>query len=284
MIYTCSGVRTASMTPIDIEPMEFLFNYKPEYVDISDYDDRDLYKVNQSQYFLTGELLNNKRNDSNLLYKEVLTFDYENLELSYEEFISKIQSELEGITYILYPTIHCFDKKGDKRFRYRLVIGLDREYNEEENLLLVRNVGRLIGLEYDKQGEKFSQLMGLPVITPYTNESMIIKNKGIMLSVDDCLAAFKMEKEQINVDFTHNGNKKYTAIVLEEIMAGVSEGNRNVWLTKQIGKFLYLGMDPNIAYQWLWLINDNFVKPALDSEELNTIFKSILNKELKRGG
>lgn len=79
-----------------------------------------------------------------------------------------------------------------------------------------------------------------------------------------------------------SGNKKWTAMFLEEIVIGQAEPGRNVWLTSKIGKLLSLGMDAEEAYQLLHVINENFVYPPLPEENVNTIFKSILNKDNKK--
>lgn len=73
--------------------------------------------------------------------------------------------------------------------------------------------------------------------------------------------------------------KKYTALFLEEIVDGVGEGNRNEWLTKQVGKLLYLGMNATAAYEFTRVINENFISPKLKDGEVNAVFKSILKRE-----
>lgn len=75
---------------------------------------------------------------------------------------------------------------------------------------------------------------------------------------------------------------KYTASVVCEWMDGVAEGERNVWLTKQIGRLLGQGMPAEYAYTWLHHLNSQFVEPSLSDSEVNTVFKSILDKELKK--
>jgi len=81
-----------------------------------------------------------------------------------------------------------------------------------------------------------------------------------------------------------SGNKTWTATFLEEIVTGVSEPGRNVWLTSKVGKLLSLGVDAEEAYQLLHVINENFVSPPLPDSDVNTIFQSILNKEKQKEG
>ena len=97
------------------------------------------------------------------------------------------------------------------------------------------------------------------------------------------------QPKQSNGSYTLNFNdtvrtKKYTAVLLEEIVQGVEESERNVWLTRYTGKLLSLGMNPKEAYQFITVINENFIQPSLPDKEVNTIFKSILKRETQKFG
>lgn len=78
--------------------------------------------------------------------------------------------------------------------------------------------------------------------------------------------------------------KKYTASFMEELLSGVDDGNRNVWLTKQFGRMIALGMDFTAAYAWIKLVNQNFVQPPLSAKRLNTIVASIAKREQRKMG
>lgn len=84
---------------------------------------------------------------------------------------------------------------------------------------------------------------------------------------------------QINYSNAAGQTKKYTATLLEEITQGAKSSERNVWLTKYTGKLLYLGMDPAAAYQFLMVVNENFIEPPLPDNEVNKVFKSVLKAE-----
>lgn len=99
----------------------------------------------------------------------------------------------------------------------------------------------------------------------------------------------EMQGKQGNNDITLNFNdttrtKKYTAVLLEQIVQGVQESQRNVWLTKITGTLLNLGMEPAETYQFITVINDNFIQPSLPGKEVNSIFKSILKRESQKKG
>lgn len=94
----------------------------------------------------------------------------------------------------------------------------------------------------------------------------------------------KQGKSSITPNFNNTRRtKKYTAVLLEEIVQGVQESQRNVWLTKITGKLLVLGMEPTEAYQFITVINESFIQPPLSNKEVNSIFKSILKRENRKG-
>lgn len=86
------------------------------------------------------------------------------------------------------------------------------------------------------------------------------------------------------IDDTGKSKKFYTASLLEEITQGVQKSQRNAWITRITGKLLGLGMDPASAYQFLMVINENFIQPPLPDKEVNVTFKSILKRESQRKG
>ncbi|QJS96663.1 hypothetical protein B5772_06975 [Dolosigranulum pigrum] len=76
-----------------------------------------------------------------------------------------------------------------------------------------------------------------------------------------------------------NREMTYTAELLCKLLDGVSEGNRDNWLTEQCGRMLGLGVPPDYTYQWLNYINDHFTHPPLPGRDINRIFTSILKRE-----
>lgn len=75
--------------------------------------------------------------------------------------------------------------------------------------------------------------------------------------------------------------KKYTGRLLDEMVTGTTQGNRNAWLTKIAGRMFGVGASPKTVYNLLSVINNSFVVPALPSKEVNVIFQSILKRESK---
>lgn len=73
--------------------------------------------------------------------------------------------------------------------------------------------------------------------------------------------------------------KKWTGRRLDEIVAGVDSGGRNVWLTRQVGWLISTGAELETAYTIAQQINRDYIRPPLEDSEVNTIFKNIKRKE-----
>lgn len=73
--------------------------------------------------------------------------------------------------------------------------------------------------------------------------------------------------------------KKWTGRRLDEIVAGVDSGGRNVWLTRQVGWLISTGAELETAYTITQQINRDYISPPLPDSEVNAIFKNIKKKE-----
>ncbi|KJU75100.1 DNA replication protein [Pediococcus damnosus LMG 28219] len=76
--------------------------------------------------------------------------------------------------------------------------------------------------------------------------------------------------------------KKYTGRLLDEMVQGTNTGDRNVWLTKMIGRLFVTGAEPETVYELACSINERFIDQPLETKEVTTIYNSILKREMKR--
>lgn len=76
--------------------------------------------------------------------------------------------------------------------------------------------------------------------------------------------------------------KKWTGRHLDEIVNGVNAGGRNTWLTRQVGWLVRTGADPKTVYTITRQINRDYIVPPLPDSEVNTIFKSIVRREVQK--
>lgn len=83
---------------------------------------------------------------------------------------------------------------------------------------------------------------------------------------------------------TTQGKPKYTASFLKYMVEGSTTGGRNDFLMRFIAKCLSLGTDLETIYTLVLVVNENFIDVPLAEKEVNTIFKSIVKKHLKKVG
>ncbi|MDN6268448.1 MAG: hypothetical protein L0J44_11460, partial [Tetragenococcus koreensis] len=95
MMYVSQGYRTAKMKPSESEkaPFEELLEFPPqkapEITEKSTSKEIDKFKSNKIGYFIAGKLKNNTRNNSNLIEKELVTLDYDDLgNMLYTKFVN----------------------------------------------------------------------------------------------------------------------------------------------------------------------------------------------------
>lgn len=279
------------MTPSESEktPFEELWEFPPqkapEITEKSALKDIDKFKGNEIGYFIAGNLKNNTRNNSNLTEKELVTLDYDDLgNMLYMAFVDKVKEKLKGVRFILYPTIkNNLPKYG---LRYRLIIDTDRAYSRKENNFLVENLIEHIGLPCDQKSKTYSQVMGLPYLNACSSEKLIVKQEGEPLKVDKFL--YEPERQsgetfsfKTNYSFT---GEKYLGKFLNKVVDGTHEGDRDNWLTSITGTMFNQGMEAQNIYIMVQLINENFVYPPKSDQDINRIFKSVMNKEARKRG
>ena len=164
-IYEARGFQSNFVYPFDkIEPFEYIERFKafvvPEGGNIEDF------KRTQAPYCISGKVMpekngSYKRNNTSLVYRDLIFLDYDDIQGSSEDFIEAVSSALFGYSYILYPTIkHSLEKP-----RFRLVVKPDNVMNEATYKQVVKEIADKIGLPFDMASLTWSQLQGLPVTT-----------------------------------------------------------------------------------------------------------------------
>ncbi|MCF1426057.1 bifunctional DNA primase/polymerase [Lactiplantibacillus plantarum] len=76
--------------------------------------------------------------------------------------------------------------------------------------------------------------------------------------------------------------KRYTGRLLDEMVTGTTQGNRNAWFAKMIGRLFATGAEPETVYELACSINEQFIDQPLETKEVTTIYNSILKREMKR--
>lgn len=78
---------------------------------------------------------------------------------------------------------------------------------------------------------------------------------------------------------SNTGELTFIGTKLEEWSKGVTNGNRNIWLTRQVGFMFRQNMSIEQVYQWASIINVNYIKPPLDNEEIVAMINSVNRSE-----
>lgn len=86
----------------------------------------------------------------------------------------------------------------------------------------------------------------------------------------------------LNYDNVNKPKTFYTAKFMTELLAGTTTGSRNSWITQQFGRMISLGMDLTVAYEWIRLVNENFIDEPISDSELNKIVLSITKREQQK--
>lgn len=82
-------------------------------------------------------------------------------------------------------------------------------------------------------------------------------------------------------NFEYNPNKKWTGIVLDNLVAGAPEGQRNDYMTRLCGQMVHAGADDNTVWQLMQFAN-TYNTPPLGTNELEKILTSIIREELNK--
>jgi len=96
------------------------------------------------------------------------------------------------------------------------------------------------------------------------------------------LLEFAQDKPANNVNSGTPRLKKYTGALLDKIVKGATKGQRNDFITSVAGSMLAVGTSASNVYELLSVINNSFVSPSLPQKELETIYRSVLMREIEK--
>lgn len=267
----------------NLTPFDYIAQFKPmkppENMSIEEF------KKSNAPYCISGKVKAEKngtikRNNENLLYRDLIFIDYDDIPVSAETFKDTVHSVLSDYSYILYSTI----KHTPEKPRYRLVVKPDKNLTEPDYKATVNQIADLIGLPYDQTSETWSQLQGLPV----TRQDIDQYDRVVNLGTDfPTIRGQTVTTQPTSNSFTlPNGQLSITMKIINTLFNGYgTEGGRNVAMTKFVGLLLnkYVNCDIETAYDLALIANEN-TEPPLTINELDTTFKSILQAEMRKRG
>lgn len=288
-IYEAMGVTNRLLYLYDDKPSEQLSAEPFEYVakfpalEVPEGMDIEKFKKNHAPYCISGKVKKDKddayrRNDTNLIYRDLIFLDYDNITLSSEEFKATVERAIGDYSYIIYPTI----KHTEEKPRFRLVVKPSEPMNKETYKSVVAEIAEKIGLMYDTASLTWSQLQGLPVTVGKSDDYVKTIHEGEDYPVPKYEAS-TIKKASTNgyTIRSPNERKSPTVRIIETLFNGFGEeGGRNNACASFVGMLFnrYVNFDLATAYQLTVMANNNTPEP-LPEEELERTFKSIAKKE-----
>ena len=288
-IYEAKGVTNGLLYLYDgeseklsAEPFEFIKEFPalevPEEMDIEEY------KKTKAPYCISGKVKKDKkgtyrRNDSNLIYRDLIFLDYDNITITSEEFKATVERAIGDYSYIIYPTI----KHTEEKPRFRLVVKPSEPMNKETYKSVVAEIAGKIGLIYDTASLTWSQLQGLPVTVGKSDDYVKTIHEGEDYPVPkyEATTIKKANTKGYSIR-SPNERKSLTVKIIETLFNGFGEeGGRNNACASFVGLLFnrYVNFDIATAYQLIVMANNNTPEP-LPEEELDRTFESIAKKEL----
>ena len=288
-IYEAKGVTNGLLYLYDgeseklsAEPFEFIKEFPalevPEEMDIEEY------KKTKAPYCISGKVKKDKkgtyrRNDSNLIYRDLIFLDYDNITITSEEFKATVERAIGDYSYIIYPTI----KHTEEKPRFRLVVKPSEPMNKETYKPVVTEIAEKIGLMYDTASLTWSQLQGLPVTVGKSGDYVKTVHRGKDYPVPKYEASTIKKASTKGYSIRSPSERKsLTVRIIETLFNGFGEeGGRNNACASFVGMLFnrYVNFDIATAYQLTVMANNNTPEP-LPEEELDNTFKSIAKKEL----
>ncbi len=263
------------------EPFEFFKEFPA--VETKGMDIKE-FKKNHAPYCISGKVKKDKddvyrRNDTNLIYRDLIFLDYDNITISSEEFKATVERAIGDYSYIIYPTI----KHTEEKPRFRLVVKPSEPMNKETYKAVVAEIAEKIGLMYDTASLTWSQLQGLPVTVGKRHEYVKTIHEGEDYPVPKYEAS-TIKKASTNGYSIRSPSerKSLTVRIIETLFNGFGEeGGRNVACASFVGMLFnrYVNFDIATAYQLTVVANNNTPEP-LPEGELDATFESIARKEL----
>ena len=155
---------------------------------------------------------------------------------------------------------------------YHYYFKLDDKYNDTQ---FIQNHPQLQGVDFQTHGRY--------VVAPPSN----IDGKSYKVIRPVKLAELPEKWLEMFTDKTitkknKKRERKWTANLLGDIIAGCPEGGRNIWLSQQIGKLFATGLNHEEVKVWAQYVNMIGCNPPLDNDEVLQTYESLRKREIRR--
>ena len=149
---------------------------------------------------------------------------------------------------------------------------LDEKYNDTQ---FIQNHSQLEGVDFQTHGRYVvappSQIDGKYYHVVRDVEIAELPDKWLEMFTDKSITKKNKKRE-----------RKFTANLLGDIIAGCGEGGRNIWLTTQIGKLFATGLNHDEVRVWSMYCNQIGCVPPLSEDEVLQTYESVRKREIRR--
>lgn len=149
---------------------------------------------------------------------------------------------------------------------------LDEKYNETQ---FIQNHSQLEGVDFQVHGRYVvaagSQIDGKYYEVVRDVEIAELPEKWLEMFTDKTITKKNKKRE-----------RKFTANLLGDIIAGCGEGSRNIFLTSIIGKLFATGLEHEEVRVWSLYVNQISLNPPLSEEEVLRTYESVRKREIRR--
>ena len=155
---------------------------------------------------------------------------------------------------------------------YHFYFKLDEKYNDTQ---FIQNHSQLDGVDFQVHGRYVvappSQIDGKYYEVVRDVELAELPEKWLEMFTDKMITKKNKKRE-----------RKFTANLLGDIIAGCGEGSRNIFLTSIIGKLFATGLEHEEVRVWSLYVNQISLNPPLSEEEVLRTYESVRKRELRR--
>ncbi|MHC5250052.1 primase C-terminal domain-containing protein [Enterococcus sp. LJL90] len=291
MIYKGKVIPSIMEEPTQKKVIEFFKDYQPITVQVpDDPEEQKKLKTMGVDGFIAGKMSARVRKNENLVYRDCLILDLDDVVVSEETLIQTIHKLLSDVSYVLYPTIsHVL-----KGVRYRLVIPLDGAVKEADYKLLVRffseKLLKSVLKNVDLSNGTWSQIQLLPVFTQHVHKGQVIIHEietpfplsQTLETARNWVVPQTKGKPVKNLNQFKKGGSRYrnaTTELFESLVSGGEVGNRNNRIAAITGGLLARAVNVTAVFELVKVANQYFDEP-LPEEEVEETFFSISRKEL----
>lgn len=149
---------------------------------------------------------------------------------------------------------------------------LDDKYNDTQ---FIQNHPQLQGVDFQTHGRYVvappSQIDGNYYHVVRDVQIAELPEKWLEMFTDKMITKKNKKRE-----------RKFTANLLGDIIAGCGEGSRNIFLTSIIGKLFATGLEHEEVRVWSLYVNQISLNPPLSEEEVLRTYESVRKRELRR--